>query len=279
MTQRVVTVRGEDRVATAVARLIEFGFSALPVVDARNRLVGIISLIDVLRHRENGGDDQSPVTEVMQPDVITLPPTANLNVVAHRLRTYGELRMMPITEKGLLVGVVTRSDLLRSRFRPSPFERLLHRFRGGDAAEELPSASAGTATATKGTTVRDIMVSDFPTVHPTESVDEVAKRLVEHRFVGLPVVDANNRLVGFVSEADLLGSEPLSGRSARRIDAVMSRDIVALAPDDTIADARLLFVKHGLRTVPVVENNIVVGMLRRADLIRVSERPSAKAMA
>lgn len=267
MTERVVTVRPEDTVATAVARMTEYGFGALPVVNLRHRLVGVISLIDVLRHREAGGDDSATVGAVMQQDVLTLPPRANLNVVAHRLRHYGELRMMPITDRGVLVGVVTRSDLLRSRSLHGPMRRLMHRLRRRHPIEHVPSG-VPPATAAHGSTVRDIMATDFPTAHATESVAKVAKRIVDHRVQGLPVVDANRRLVGFVSEADLLGSEPLSGQPSTTVAAVMTRDVVTLAPDDSISRARLLFVEKGFRVVPVVDNDIVVGLVSRADLIR-----------
>ena len=51
MTERVVTVRADQPLSTAIDRMARYGFSALPVVDAFYRLVGIVSLIDVIRAR------------------------------------------------------------------------------------------------------------------------------------------------------------------------------------------------------------------------------------
>ena len=126
MTTRVVTVRSGEPVAAAVERMTRFGFSALPVVTASDRLVGIVSLLDVLRHRQEAADDGVPVDEgavavdeIMTADVFTLAATANAVVVADRLRRYGELRVLPIVDGGRLVGVVTRGDLLRRLLLPA----------------------------------------------------------------------------------------------------------------------------------------------------------------
>ncbi|OLS97333.1 hypothetical protein BJF90_42795 [Pseudonocardia sp. CNS-004] len=117
MTTRVVTVGPDDPVSVAVHKMTELRYSALPVIDRRFRLVGMISLIDVLRHREGGGADTTRIGAVMNSDVLSVPPRASLGLLAHRLRSYGELRVMPVVDGSTLVGVVTRSDLLRIRSR------------------------------------------------------------------------------------------------------------------------------------------------------------------
>src|ERR687893_1791926 len=104
MTTRVVTVNPDDTVAVAVHKMTELRFSSLPVIDRRFRLVGMISLLDVLRHREDGGADTTKVGAVMNPDGLSVPPRASLSLLAHRLRSYSELRVMPLGGRGRLVG-------------------------------------------------------------------------------------------------------------------------------------------------------------------------------
>jgi CBS domain-containing protein len=112
------------------------------------------------------------------------------------------------------------------------------------------------------------MTTDVVTARATDQVDAVAARLVELRHRSLPVVDEQRQLVGLVSEADLLGKEPLSGRaSGRTVGSVMTKDVVTLSPEDSISSARLLIAEHGLRMVPVVEGGRVVGVLSRSDLV------------
>ena len=266
MTSRIVTVRPDNAISTAVQRMTDLRFSALPVVDDAYHLVGIISLLDVLRHREEGGDDDAPVGGVMKHDVLFVPPHASLGLLAHRLRTYGELRVMPIVERTVLVGVVTRSDLLRGRARSGPLERLLGKLRGDDEAD-LPRPTRRAGPRPEGDHVRDIMTTPVVIARVTETLDDVTARLLEHRFKSLPVVDDNGRLAGIISEADLLGREPLSGRTGRAVAAVMTRGVVTLSPDDTVKNARLLVAERGLRVVPVLDDGMLVGVVSRSDLL------------
>jgi CBS domain-containing protein len=200
--------------------------------------------------------------------VLSVPPRASVSLLAHRLRSYGELRVMPVVDGTVLVGIVTRSDLLRARSRPGPLTRLTQRFRGDDdLVGGLPTRRKAPAHPGTGR-VRDAMTTDVVTARVTDQVEAIAARLVELRHRSLPVVDERRQLVGLVSEADLLGKEPLSGRaSGRTVGSVMTKDVVTLSPEDSISSARLLIAEHGLRMVPVVEGGRVVGVLSRSDLV------------
>jgi CBS domain-containing protein len=272
MTTRVVTVRPEEAVAAAVERMLRYGFSALPVVDGGYRLIGIVSLLDVLRHREaepEAGDDV-PVDAVMSTDVLTMSPNANRAVVATQLRDHGQLRVMPIVERGRLVGVLTRSDLLRRREPRRPLDGLRRRLGGDDRAEEevlqTLESPRRVRYAPPGTTpVRDVMTTGVVSVGPGELAVAAAEQLLRHRFTGFPVVEDGDRLVGVVTEADLLRASAHEARVV--VGAVMTRTpitIDALAP---VAEARSLVADRGVRLLPVVVDGRLVGVLSRGDLL------------
>jgi CBS domain-containing protein len=273
MTTRVVTVRSDDPLTTAVERMTRYGFSALPVVDARYRLVGIVSLLDVLRYREEGGTDADvPVGSVMTTDVLSLRPSVSTAVLAHRLRTYGELRVMPIVESGVLVGVVTRSNLLAPQQRKSWADRVLRRWGGGDSAEDeellqlaRPRRTGPAPTAT--TPVREVMTTDVVSTVTAQSLKQAAELLVRHRFTALPVLDPDGKLLGVLSEADLLG-DPLYEQHARRtVGNAMTRHPITIDASSTVGDARTLVADRGVRLLPVVEDGRLVGVLGRSDLV------------
>lgn len=272
MTTRVVTVRADSPVSVAVERMTRYGFSALPVVSAAHRLVGIVSLLDILRHREvPGGDDADPIGQVMNPDVLTMSPIANASVVAHRLRTHGELRVMPIVEGGLLVGVVTRSDLLRPKRRKGG-GGLLGWLRGRDDAEDevlvgLARPHAHRPPAAPDMPLRSVMTTDVVSVEAGVSLEQAAELLLHHRFTAMPVIDENRMLIGVVSEADLLRNPAGSRHGARTVSGVMTKRAIALGAEATVGEARSLVADRGLRMVPVVEAGRLVGVISRSDLV------------
>ncbi|MBW0103130.1 HPP family protein [Pseudonocardia sp. KRD291] len=275
MTERVVTVWEDAPLSRAEQRMAEFRYSALPVVDRAFRLVGIVSLVDLLRHRDD--PDAATVADVMTRDVLYMSPTANVAILAHRLRAYGELRVMPIVDRGVLVGVVTRSDLLRRRTAGSRVLRSVRRAVGADrAAIDLPVAAprgAGRIGDRDPATlrVRDVMTADgLVTVGPATPVDEAAEVILAFRFTAVPVVDIDDRLVGILSEADLMSGPLHGGRRtrARSVGEAMTRDVEALGPDEPLGRAGALLTGRGFRVVPVVDtDDLLVGVISRSDLL------------
>jgi CBS domain-containing protein len=126
----------------------------------------------------------------------------------------------------------------------------------------------------------DIMTSPVVTVTPDTSLKEVAALLVERAINAVPVVDASDRLCGIVSEADLLGLEAAAapGASGARTPAphlareVMTQSVYTLTADTDAAAAARMMLRHGLKSVPVVAGDRVVGIVARRDLLRLVAR-------
>jgi CBS domain-containing protein len=91
--------------------------------------------------------------------------------------------------------------------------------------------------------------------------------MLHHRHTSLPVVDGQSRLVGIVSEADIL-AVPHAGRSvAATVERVMTTTPIVVHAGATVGEARALVADRGLRTLPVIEGDRLVGVLGRSDLI------------
>ena len=101
----------------------------------------------------------------------------------------------------------------------------------------------------------------------------MAALLVERGINAVPVVDAGDRLCGIVSEADLLALETAPREhpphTARE---VMSQSVYTLAEDTDAAVAARMMLRHGLKSVPVVAGDRVVGIVARRDLLRLVAR-------
>lgn len=241
-----------------------------------------MSLLDVLRYREEHeasgleADERVVVAEIMSPDVVSMSATANVAAVAQRLRSHGELRVMPIVQGGRLVGVVTRSDLLRGHDQGRPQVGGLLRFFAGrrrdrpeddDALFALARERRSGPVATAATPVHEAMTREVITVGTADSVAMAAGLMLHHRHSALPVVDGESRLVGIVSEADILAG-PRTARPANvTVGDVMTRTPITVHIGATVGEARALVADRGLRTVPVIDGDRLVGVLSRSDLI------------
>jgi CBS domain-containing protein len=133
---------------------------------------------------------------------------------------------------------------------------------------------------------RDVMTRDVVTVGPATSAKHAAEVMAEHGFAALPVVDDEGRLVGIVAEADVLRDrvpqDPLlhlrRGGAPPAPPGLLVRDTMTAAvrtaePTTDVADLARLFVNEHLRSVPVVQDGLVVGIVSRRDVLRVLVRP------
>lgn len=139
--------------------------------------------------------------------------------------------------------------------------------------------------------VADVMTPNIVSVTPQATLSQAIDTMVQAHISGLPVIAEDGRLAGILSEGDLLRRPELGTEKAgaswfsalfkaghlaqayaqthgRRVDEVMTRDVVVIAPNERLEEAVLLMEQHGIKRLPVVENGRVVGLLSRADLVR-----------
>lgn len=144
------------------------------------------------------------------------------------------------------------------------------------------------------TTVGDIMSSEPITITPDATVTEAARTMVENRVGALPVVEGE-RLVGIVTEGDLIMQDvklefptyvhlldglimypPATARFenelrkavAADVRAVMTTDLITIAASASVEDAATLLVDRDVSHLPVVEGDILIGILSKSDVVR-----------
>ena len=144
-------------------------------------------------------------------------------------------------------------------------------------------------------TVHDVMTGTVTSVHPETSLKEVARILVGRGISGLPVVNDDGRVVGVVSETDLIIKEQGEAALRRRRGAsvrgesqatkdglakvhattageAMSSPAVTVDPRASLTTAAAIIVEQGVNRLPVTDDGVLVGIVTRADLVRAYVR-------
>jgi len=137
--------------------------------------------------------------------------------------------------------------------------------------------------------VADVMTRFVVAVHPSTPLGELVRMLVDRDYRGLPVVDQANRVVGVVTNRDLIERGGLSARVEllgalagaaleRELSAtgvrektaadVMTREVVSVRGDAPLRHAAQLMIQRRIKRLPVVDDGQLVGVISRADLLR-----------
>ncbi|MGW5718599.1 CBS domain-containing protein [Amycolatopsis sp. NPDC003865] len=133
---------------------------------------------------------------------------------------------------------------------------------------------------------RDLMTAPVITVHPWTSAKEAAELLSAHGFTALPVVDDDDRLIGIVTEADLIRGripadpryvhEPRESAAGKTVGDLMTTPVTAMDSGTDVADLCQALVDARIRAMPIVDGSAVVGIVTRGDVVRVLAREDAE---
>jgi len=142
--------------------------------------------------------------------------------------------------------------------------------------------------------VKDIMVTEVIAVQEDASVEELSKILVENKISGVPVVDKEGKLVGIATEGDLIVKDSdlhfpryfklldsiiyleslnkfkanLKKYLGTRVSDVMSTEVKTVTEDTPVSEAANLMIRHNINRLPVMDENNMVGIVTRSDIVR-----------
>ncbi|MGH2513808.1 MAG: CBS domain-containing protein, partial [Candidatus Limnocylindrales bacterium] len=286
-TRPAASTQPESTVRDAVGQLLGRDFRALPVTDDGGRLVGILTggdrvgrgglearleLLAVMPSDVRAAilarlDPRAAVGAIMTPEPVSVRETDTLATATH-LMAEREIKRLPVIDaEGRLSGMLSRSDVLRA-----VSETFLHDVVDGEAH---PGAH----------TVADLMRRDAPTVAIDANLATVLDAVVSTRLNRAVVVDRAGRVVGVITDSDLIGSVDLGGgvlnalmrsvgqRPGATVTAgeLLARDLVTVGSATTIAAAARLMITNRRKILCVVDSSgMLLGIVDRADLLRAA---------
>lgn len=145
---------------------------------------------------------------------------------------------------------------------------------------------------------KDIMTRNVISVTPETGIEELARLFIEKGISSMPVVQNNGRLYGIVTETDLVSQdrplhiptvisifdwviylqsqkdfkEEVEKITAQKVSEICSTDVVTCTPETPIAEIAQMMTDHKAHLIPVIEQDQVVGVVARLDIIRTMGR-------
>lgn len=128
--------------------------------------------------------------------------------------------------------------------------------------------------------VSNRMTKNPLTISPNTPVPEARELMKKEKVHRLPVIDKNNKLVGIVTEKDILYASPspattldvyeISNLMSRLlVKTVMTKDVISTSPDTPLEDAARILADNDIGGLPIVDKGILVGIITESDLFRV----------
>lgn len=147
--------------------------------------------------------------------------------------------------------------------------------------------------------IKDVMTHPVRSVRPDTPFKDVVDCLVTSGVSGVPVVDDRGRVVGIITEADVVSKEAYGGRRPRALalladllsgrehhwvtkaagrDArdIMTRNVAVCAPEDDVRAVARRLLQLGVKRMPVVDAGVLVGIVTRRDILRTFARPDVE---
>ncbi|HUX36585.1 MAG TPA: DUF190 domain-containing protein [Rectinemataceae bacterium] len=282
MTAQPLMAHPDFSVRSAVELLLDRDLKSLPVVDAREGVVGIVTQRDLMRKASMplrlgllGSLDESlreawlvsmerlPISAVMTAEPKTIREDQDASTAIHFMARARMKRLPVVDAKGGLVGMLSRIDVLRAIARqrgPAPAE----------FADRLPPSGARI--------VADIEERDSLALDASATLREATEALARDSAQRAAVVDAEGRLLGLVTDKILFEAidRAASGfrrlfpgmGQGRRVSDIMLRDIAKIGEGAGIGEALRLMTERGLKRIPVVDaEGRFRGMVRRDTIL------------
>lgn len=293
MSREVHKVQPDTPLVQAIELLLDKVYRALPVIDPAGRVVGILTdgdlldradllaisaqrelteaeLAQELHHLRQTGQT---VGAYMTPDPVTVTDETTI-AQAVKVMVEHDIKRLPVVDaQGKLVGMVSRIDVLRALSQPP--------------VAESPRKSPPPGQLVK---VSEVMMINVPTVGSQAPLAEIVDLLVGHAQRRVVVIDEQRRVMGIITDGDLIKRATGAERSSiiqsltRRLPLeqtesfhlnqrvaveVMTGQVVTVTPETSLLEALHLLLTHRIKRLPVInETGQLVGLVGRGGILQ-----------
>ncbi|ADZ08548.1 putative signal transduction protein with CBS domains [Methanobacterium lacus] len=224
-----------------------------------------------LEFESHASEHEGDVMSIAKKTVVTAPQTTTIKEAAETM-VKNKFRRLPITNPGTgqILGIVTSMDILDF-------------LGGGNKYKILEEKYPGNFLGAINESVKEIMTRDVEVITHKDSIDHAIDIMRKKEIGALPVVDADHKMVGIVSERDFVIL--LSGvLTDEVVEDYMTKNVIATTPGTRIEGASKIMVRNKLRRIPVVgeerktshpEKDKIMGIVTATDILEFLGKNSA----
>ena len=114
---------------------------------------------------------------------------------------------------------------------------------------------------------KDIMSRDVETISEDTDIQKTCNMLMRNKVSGLPVVNSSKKLVGFISERDIILSISKYGFPKKKAKDIMTKKVISVSEDTLVEQISKIFTERPFRYIPVTKKGIIAGIISRKQLI------------
>lgn len=115
--------------------------------------------------------------------------------------------------------------------------------------------------------VRDVMKKEIIAAKAHEPIQHISKILTEKKISNMPVINGRGKLVGIVSEQDIIRAMESEKFMKLTAKDIMTKTVLSVKENDSLEYVSKIFIEHPYRRLPVTRSNKVVGIVTREDII------------
>lgn len=287
MTEEVISIKPNTPIRQIIELLMKHKISGVPVLNEGDKIIGVVTEADLLYRKQkfisteeaynfgdyidfkDAADGERKAKGITAEDIMSTNPicvkgNAQLSEIASIMIERSIKRVFVVIDERV-IGVVSKSDILR-------------KMAGIDKSKKIQTETKSSAGI--------VMTKDVIIVHKDAPVYEVIKILLKNKISGLPVVDEEGKVLGIISESDLIYKEKsLNPKSTYWSDRekyieehwrtvgttageIMSKSAIIAEQGASTEKLVSLMFEHNVNRIPILKKGKLVGIVSRADLLK-----------
>ncbi|MEM0333168.1 MAG: CBS domain-containing protein [Candidatus Aenigmatarchaeota archaeon] len=235
----------KEKIFEVAEKFSKFGFRSIPVVDKNRKLVGIVTISDILDAFLKKESFSQEITKIMSREVVLAEEKDSIRFVLQKMKISKRGRLPVIQENSKLIGIVSETDFL-------------HKARDFSAFENIK--------------IEEVMIRKPFCIFSRNSILETIRIMVNAKYRRLPIIE-NGKLVGYITSTRLFSKvfeNNFSPDFVRKpITEIMTKSPISVAKEESLKKVLEKMKENGISSILITRNEKIEGIFTERDYINL----------